>query len=352
MSLEWADDFKSYGTTSSLLLDGIYSQITTSVTPPSVLTEDPDPNVSGVVFKSGFNAFLRYALPGGLTASGGAGFRLWFADLPDGPSGSQILTFLDAANSPQVTLVIDSAGYVKAYRGSGAGTLLGTSSTPVVTANAWNHVEAKLLVSDTVGTVEVRVNGVTKLTLTSQDTMATLNANYAQIRLGGLTESDNFYVKDLVVWNVAGSANNDFLGTVQILRLPVDADISLNWTPSSGTTGFNLLDNSPPVDGTDYITAPYPAIPAAAVFSFADLPSEVTSVKGLISLVRARKTDGGDGKLQVSLISNGDTDLGADRPITSAFTYWYDVSELSPDTGVAWTPEEVNDAELQIDRTL
>ena len=125
---------------------------------------------------------------------------------------------------------------------------------------------------------------------------------------------------------------------------------SFNWTASTGSTGFNLIDEAGP-DDADYVQAANPP-PAASTFTLSDLPADVTSVRGLISLVRAKKTDGGDGNLQVSLQSNSVDDLGADRPITTADTYWWDVSELSPDTGVAWTPAEVDAAKIKIDRTL
>ena len=69
-------------------------------------------------------------------------------------------------------------------------------------------------------------------------------------------------------------------------------------------------------------------------------------------MVRARKIDGGDANLQTSLISGGDVDPSADRPITTTFTYWYDISETDPDTGNAWTPASFDAANVEIDRTL
>lgn len=91
--------------------------------------------------------------------------------------------------------------------------------------------------------------------------------------------------------------------------------------------------------------------PAAYVCELSNLPPDITSVRGLMSIVRAMKSDGGDGSLQVGLISAGNVDLGTDRPITVAQTYYTDICELSPDTGNPWTPPEVDSAQLQINRT-
>jgi hypothetical protein len=84
-----------------------------------------------------------------------------------------------------------------------------------------------------------------------------------------------------------------------------------------------------------------------------NLPPDISSVRGLISIVRARKTDGGDGDMQVSMTPNGtDYVVGANRAITTAQTYWFDVSEISPATTVRYTPVEVNNLRLRLNRTL
>jgi hypothetical protein len=38
--------------------------------------------------------------------------------------------------------------------------------------------------------------------------------------------------------------------------------------------------------------------------------------------------------------------------MSAAFSYYYDVSEISPDTTAAWTPVEVNAMEVKLNRTL
>jgi hypothetical protein len=70
-----------------------------------------------------------------------------------------------------------------------------------------------------------------------------------------------------------------------------------------------------------------------------------------MTIVRAAKTDGGDGSLQVSVVSSGTAGDGTNRPITVAQTYWTDVHDLDPHTSAAWTPTTVNAAQLKINRT-
>jgi hypothetical protein len=92
--------------------------------------------------------------------------------------------------------------------------------------------------------------------------------------------------------------------------------------------------------------------PAASKFGLSDLPTNVTSVKGLYAVNRSRKTDSGDGQLQVGMVSGVSTVLGNDRTITTSYTYWTDVFEEDPATSAPWTRTGVNAAQLQVNRTV
>jgi hypothetical protein len=136
-----------------------------------------------------------------------------------------------------------------------------------------------------------------------------------------------------------------------VIDLVPNGDVSFNWTPSSGTTGYNLIDNIPPQDEVEYIAAPFPA-PAASLFEITNLPPIATSVKAMIVVNRVRKIDGGDGSVQAGLKSGGTTGLGLNRPITTAYTYYEDVFETDPATGNAWTILAANAAQLYFNRTV
>lgn len=355
MAAVWCDDFKSYGTTPAFMLDGLYAAAS------CLLVEDPDPIITGTVLKLGTVAFfdnVRKVLPSA-QATVGMCARVWFEGLPGGAENPCFFRFNDGANVTHVSIALTSTGVIQAWRGTQSfptGTLLGASSGPVVAANSFNHIEAKVKISDTVGTVEVRVNGVTVLNLTNQDTGNSADLTVAQVMLtpsgrGDLaTQVIPIYFKDFFIWDSTGARNNNFAGTVNVVNLTPNSDVALTWTLSSGATGFSLVNESPPVD-TSFISAAFPA-PAADKMGQTNLPADVTSVKTLMTLVRARKTDGGDGQLQVGLISGASTALGANRPITTAPTYYSDIQETDPATGVAWLPTAVDASNIQFNRTL
>lgn len=349
MAILFADDFKGYGTNVNLLLDGLYAQLGST----SNLTTDPDPSASGPVFICAVNGVngtrLRRVLPTSYSTAGIA-MRLWCATLPPLTNASLFWGFSDNSNNMQFWVGVETTGAISVRLGTNINTVLGATTGPVITSNAWNHIEFKAVAGTTTGTFELRVNGVPVLTLSNINT----GGGYSQARFDcpnafGFTQT--FYIKDLVCWNSSGTSNNNFLGTVSVIGMVPNSDVSFNWTPSTGTTGFNLLDNSPPLDGTEYITASYPP-PAASTFGLSDLPTNVTSVRAMITQVRARKVDGGDGNIQSSLISSGDTANGADRPITTAFTYYEDVFEVDPHTSAPWTPAAANAATYKLNRTV
>lgn len=345
MTINWADDFKGYGTNPAFMSDGLYSHVSLT------LTADPDPNAAGnVVLFENFGDSLRRPLSAARTTAGVAA-RYWFPSLDN--SQAVFLRFENVSIGINVGLVLTSVGGLQLWNGppAGAGTLLGETGGPVVTANAWWHIEVRCDADDTTGTAEIRVNGVSKLTVTG-DT----GTNYAQIEWAPNDQvhgnaDQHFYLKDVVVWDGLGTENNDFLGSVQVIGEAPNSDVLTGWTPATGASQFAMIDNSPPLDSTDYLTAGNPP-PTPSSFGLPALPIDVTSVKALITQCRVRNIDGGDGSFQASLVSGASTGNGEDRPITSAFTYYEDVHELDPATNAAWIPAAASAAKLKINRTV
>jgi hypothetical protein len=347
MTVLWADPFQTYGLDETKLTDGLYAAVNSDV----ALIADPDPNASADSKCLRFNdtGEVRWAIPTGANATIGQSVRLWMDDLPSSDSNGFTFDFRNNANAELCKLRVLPNGQLRLMRGA---TTIADSTLPVITAGAWNHIETKIVFNDTTGTSEVRVNrnAVAGLTLTGQDTMNTSASGTCAIIAFTTGNGAIAYMKDFVCWDTNGSLNNNFLGTKSLYVLQVTADVSFNWDASTGATGYNLIDELTP-DDADYIYAD-DAPPAASTFSIEDLPADIVSVAALLPVVRWRNSDGGDGNLQVGLTVAGDTDLGTDRPGTTAFTYTWDVSEVSPDTAVAYTPAEVNATDLLLDRTL
>lgn len=348
MSIEHCDNFSIYGGNVNYMLNGVWASLGQS----GAIVADPDGVSPGVVWMPYTAHFygLRYILAESQPIVGCA-LRQWLANLAfDTSHGPNLITWLDAGGNQIVVVKVLPTGALALVVTGGA---TFQTAGPVITANGWWHIEAKM--NRTAGTFEIRVEGVqvlyeTGLTFTSDAFM--FEQSFNTVFAGGNPDT---YYKDMVLWNGAGSQNTDFLGAVLVASLVPTADVSLNWTPAPNTdTGAQILATAPPQDGVVYLDAPNPP-PAPYVATFSHLTGDISSVKCLMTFVRAAKVDGGDGSLQVGIISSPasgpETVLGTNRPITTSQTYWRDVFELDPKTAAAWLPSSVNLAELQINRT-
>jgi hypothetical protein len=275
---------------------------------------------------------------------------MWLTALPDNAVAAPC-DWRTVGNSGLCSLKIQLNGSIKVYSGGGdqPSTQIGDTIVPVISPRTWNHVEAWYDSSD--GTGELWINGIKKLEFTGGTTGTTAILNHSQSGVNGAQSTMTMYFKDYGIWDSTGTENNTVAGTVIVSRRKPNADVTLGgWLPSTGSTGYNLLAKDA-VDDATYLSAD-DTPPAAMQYTFTDIDSDVTSIRAIMSVARMRKTDGGDGNVQMSLISDSTPDAGADRPITSAFAWWYDISEISPDTTDPWTPTEFNDVVGEVDRTV
>lgn len=352
MAIFHMDNFNIYGTTTALMTQGIYAVAGGSTGGSAFsLPNDPDGvSTQRVLLMSTSGDSWRYVLASA-QATIGMAFRFYTPNFNTN-SDIRIAMIYDGSSSTMAYLTVDSTGRIRLYSGS---TQLAITAGPVVTAGSWWHIEVKFTNTASAGTgaVEVRVEGLTVMTVSGQ-TFASNSLIYSIGQTGNNVGVTQFmYTKDLVCWDTTGSQNNNFLGSCLVNNLVPASDVALNWTPSTGTTGYNLLRNIPPNDA-QYIGAPYPFPPGNYECTFTTLPntSLISSVKAVLTRARAIKSDGGDGQLQVSVKSSSSTSNGNNRPITTSMTYWSDVFEIDPNTSLPWVPSSVNLMHGILARTL
>ena len=354
--LQWADNFSFYGsgaTGAENMLDGLPYAFKVPSN-DNQLPLDPDGVSSGrvlVVSATNNNSNLtdsRMAIPTPQKAIG-CGARFYRTTLPSTTGvRPSIIGFRTTANARMYDLVVEPNGALSVY--DFGSNLIATTTVPIFTTNTWQHIE--LFIDSETGDIEVRREGVPVLTATEAVPQNTLIGiiGWTNRQSSTSNTSIQLYMKGLVVWDTTGTYNNDFMGTVNVVGCPVATDDSNSgWAASTGSSIAGVLDEDVPNDA-DYASAA--AAAAVVEMSMADVPSDVTSVRGVITVFRGLKTDGGDAKVQVSLKSVAAYDAGADHAITPSATYWWDVSEEDPNTTSPWTPGTFNDALMKIERTL
>ncbi len=263
--------------------------------------------------------------------------------LPVPSSTSAIFHLYEGANLG-INLRVTPAGYIECRRGT---TVLGTSIIGI-TFNNWFYIGLKVLTNNSIGTVDVKVNGVSYLALTSQDTQPGSNAYHTAFRVGmiGASGSSTVY-DDLYFLDGSGSVNNDFLGNRQVIALDPDSDGDLSdWAPSAGNNYENVDDGGLVDNNATYNETSTDA--HQDLYTFEDLSSDITSVDG-VQINTVLRVTTGSMDISHTIKTGTTTSQGTPETVTTTvFVTVVRVEEEDPDTLSAWTPSGVNAAQFGI----
>lgn len=338
MALLWIDGFEGYGTT----LAGINASVV-SVRGYTGVSSDIFV-VAGRVFGYGLRNNYYYSTPGSyfttpaLTTDStlivGCAFLFFNAGT------ASINLYDDATLGINIILNPTAPSGLTIKLG---GTTIATYSSFTLRYNEWYYIELKTFCHPTSGTIEVRIDGVTVVSLTGIDTQAGTHAYHNKVSLvgGQYNKCDDFYICD-------GSSTtvNDFQGACKIVGLLPNTDTTtIQWTPSTGTTHYNLIDSNP-ANTTDYVYSSTQG--NTDLYSFFDLVG-TGNIIGLQLNTQAMLSAGTSIILQTPIVSDGSTDLGADYTLTSSsYVDYKHISTADPNTGSAWTIDGLNAAQIGV----
>lgn len=262
-----------------------------------------------------------------------------------------ILSFQDSAVT-HITINLKADGTLEARRGTFAGTLLGTT-TAVLTAGVFAYLEVKVLISDTVGTVDIRKDGVSILALTAQDTRNAGNATCNAVSFMDVTVSNSeavtIDIDDIYICTGAGGApNNNFLGDCRVdTTFPNAAGNKSQWTPSAGSN-YQNVDEDPANDDTDYNFVSVAA--TRDLYAFPDIAPTTGTVYGVAINMTARKDDATVRTFR-ELTRSGGADFagGVTHTLTTSYAMYAEILPTDPNTSAAWSIANVNLAEFGVD---
>jgi hypothetical protein len=277
------------------------------------------------------------------------GFRFKF-DTISSISGGRNVVAIEETAAPiiHVGFVITASLVFAAYRGGAGGTLLGTATNTPLNVNRSYFLEWDVTVHDTLGSIDLWLDGASILSLSGIDT-----------RNGGSGVADtfewappwssgsgqNWYITDFYCLDATLAAPlNARIGDCGVYTIvPTGAGTTTAWTPLSGSNWQNV-DEIPPTSDTDYNSTA--TVAAVDLYAFADLTPTSGIVLGLEHLIYARKDDAGVRTVQAMVRSGGSTVTdGAVQTLATTYAYSIDLSRVNPVTAVAWTIADVNAAE-------
>lgn len=228
---------------------------------------------------------------------------------------------------------------------NGDGTVLGTGST--IVAGDWHYYEFAVLLSATVGTILVHIDGVQDVTANTLDTVnsATLTGDGAM-----LSSTGNFF-SDIYVKTGTGYTSADFFGDTRVDTLyPAGAGADADWTISGSVpaaTNHESQDETPADDDVTYVESNTST--ERDSYSFDELAPTVANVHVVQVTAQVRKDDTATrGMKLVYRTPTGTYEDGTEEILPSDWTMITRLMETNPNTSAAWTRTEVNAGDFGI----
>lgn len=298
-----------------------------------------------------------------LAGSGSSGTLTWERVLPGvfstfytgvrtayfstGASGcTSQMYFYDSLGNEQFHLNIDNSGNLGVYRGA---TLLGTLGAAFsVGGSIWSYLEVGAVVATSGGSVTVRVNNGTVLSLTGLNNQNSANAGVGRVGWsssgtgGGQYASQklaHFYFNDNT-----GTENNGFMGDSRVQTVSAASNASVSFAPQGLANNFQNAALVPPVPGTDYNQSS--TVGAIDLFN----PGTVAASLGTVFAVNVKalvgKNDAGYRQAATILQSGGTNAVGPAVNLGITPIIVPNIVQNDPSTGVPLTNAAVRAMEI------
>lgn len=354
MAIRIRDSYSGYNATADLLARSGFLQYQQPLVNTSPLSFVAGPNGRGKALQIQINVTKTYRVYGQRVASAFPGTRYQLGQ----PAGGLMLTYEDTiANDTQVSVFFNPGNYaIQIYRGdvtfdpvthAPIGTLLYASPNNVWSGTSWFYVDCWPVIDPSAGSVQVKVNGVVRATISGVNTQNTANAWWDREGIQGVglfggsptvTLCDMYY-GDTTTGPGTNPCETPQGPVIVWAQFPVADSGSPQWTPLSGDNYTQVCDPEMDGDTTYNYTSTVgnidgftfgPALPATAVILDAGLRG-------------AYRTDaGGSRTILQSIISSATEEDGTDYVVGATYTYTDDQFTINPHTSASWLVSEWN----------
>jgi hypothetical protein len=255
----------------------------------------------------------------------------------------------DAGATSHITIRI-TGGTIVVYRGTTAVTVLASVSVPSMAfLTTWSYIEAKVVLHDTTGSVEVRLNGNTTpiINLTNIDTKNGGTGSVFDYFMFSYAGDNTWVILDDVLLNTgAGTANTGFEGDIKVLATYPNADGTTNDFTASTGSRYTTVDDVAGATTGDYVESS--TLDAIQLFNFTDIaPAAGSTVAVVQRQTYAAKTEAGSRSVAPVVRSGGANAVGTAQGIGTSGNYYYTTyGSVNPVDSAPWTVTSVNAAEF------
>lgn len=260
-------------------------------------------------------------------------------------TNNNLIEFLNSSLTAQLIAKFSSNGVLSVLRGS---TILGSAST-IFNEDTWYYIAVKVVFSNTVGSVELWVNGVKEIDVSSVDTQATAEDGCDYVRLRG--PWGTYYFDDWYISDDSGTTNNTLITEARVVPLVPTADTTQkDFTASTGSDNYAMVDEDGMDSDTTYVSTTTNG--AKDIYDLGNLPAGVDTVYGIATYAFARK-DNTDAVLFDFGVKSGSTEsFSTGNVMASDYLGFEHVNNVDPNTSGAWSVSAVNSLQCGFTTTI
>ena len=256
-----------------------------------------------------------------------------------GGNNGVILAVNSAALTPQIVLAYNNITKKIVLLSTTSGSVLSTGNI-IVEPNTYRYIECKVLVDNSAGIFEVRVDGVLDITYSGDTQYQSTNA-VGSVSYGlGAGTSNKMRIDDCYICDSLGTINNTYLGEQRSEIITPASDSSVAWTRNTGASNFSAVDDAigAPDDNTTYVSSSTST--QKDEYGLSDLTG-VNAVAGVKLVTRAQKDDVNPLSFKHG-IKSGAVDQQVTYSLGIGYANFIDIFETSDGAGTAFTPTTVN----------
>lgn len=270
-----------------------------------------------------------------------------------GTTGLLGFVWLDTTSFIQGGIFLRNGGDFVVTSGAIGGTPLAAASSVLFpSANVWHHVQIKIVVHNTTGSVELRVDGHTSADyLVTGINTRNGNANFFAnvIQAIGSSPSNDFY-DDFYVFNDQGVQPNTWQGDVFCIQQVPATDVLNTWTRNSGSNNCLAVDDGAQDGDTTYVATN--VVNNVDTYTITPLITTPAAIIAVTLRYMARMDDAGPHAVTAQLKSGPTVDTLPNYVTSNQYGYQQKVYSADPNTGAPWAGDAVNALQLSIKDVL
>lgn len=256
-------------------------------------------------------------------------------------TGGNVLRLFDSATL-HLAFALLGTGQLQVLRST---TVLATSAAEqVLSANVWCHIEGRVWIADTSGSVRLLVNGEEWLNYTG-DTRNAGNASVNTFTYQNASNSGNIWISDLYIYQSTAFHTDPWVGDGRVFALrPSGAGTYTQWNSYSGTSAnWQNVDEADPDDDGSYNSVTGSG--KIDSYAFEDISGDGT-VKFVNQWIRSRKDDAGTRTNTHFARSGGANFIGPNFNLGDTYNLFNRFWVTDPSISGSWTVSAINAAEF------